>query len=240
MHDIQFSFGECLSGGVPATGHTWHPTRQPVVLSEWHVPESYRDVFTTVMNWTSYKPVEFNDKSYGQKDIEFKNFINLPASIPESTLEIAVNAGKISRTPYTLLKHKGWHVVDPLDVCSDFESYRRYIESSKAEWSVAKNGYVTGQPGWFSCRSACYLAAGKPVIVQDTGFSPVLPVDGGILVFKTLGEAIGAIREVNGNYKHHALTARAVAEEYFDSDKVLTKLIDTVSGTNGQQNEICK
>jgi hypothetical protein len=240
MHDIHFSFGECLADAVPATGHRWHPTRQPVVLSEWHMQKSYRDVFTTVMNWTSYKPVIFNDTSYGQKDIEFNKFINLPTLIPDSTFEVAVNAGKIRRTPYGLLKQKGWHVVDPLNVCSDFESYRRYIESSKAEWSVAKNGYVTGQPGWFSCRSACYLAAGKPVVVQDTGFSSVLPADEGILAFKTKDDAIGAIKEVNRKYTYHASAARAIAKEYFDSDKVLRKLIDTVFATNGQQNEVRK
>jgi hypothetical protein len=125
-----------------------------------------------------------------------------------------------------LLAHKGWRVVDPAEVCPDFESYRRYIETSKAEWSVAKHGYVLGQPGWFSCRSACYLAAGRPVVVQDTGFSTILPVGEGILPFTTMAEAVAAIKEVEASYERHAKAARHIAATYFDSDTVLTRLID--------------
>jgi hypothetical protein len=153
-------------------------------------------------------------------------FLELPASVAPTILEIAVNTGKTRRTPRNLLSHKGWHVVDPMKVCPDLDSYRQYIESSKAEWSVAKNGYVLGQAGWFSCRSACYLAAGRPVVVQDTGFGSVLPVGQGILSFATLEEAVCGIQEVEVSYESHAKAARAIAEAYFDSNKVLTRLID--------------
>jgi hypothetical protein len=233
-HDVHFSFGECLSSSmkVPETGHRWRPTRQPIVLSEWHTSTPQREVFTTVMNWTSYKPVVYGDTTYGQKDVEFKRFLDLPGLVKPTMLELAVNAGKTRRTPYSLLEHKGWHVVDPHFVCGDMNGYRRYVESSKAEWSVAKNGYVLGQAGWFSCRSACYLAAGRPVVVQDTGFSPVLPVGEGILPFQTMEEAVEAIHEVGANYRRHAKGARVIAEEYFDSDKVLTKLIDDALSRN--------
>ena len=225
-HDVQFSFGERLSPAVPDTGHRWRPTRQPIVLSEWHPETSYREVFTTVMNWTSYKPVVYGNQSYGQKDVEFMRFRELPSLVAPTRLEIAVNTGKTRRTPRQLLAHKGWHVVDPAEVCPDLDTYRQYIESSKAEWSVAKNGYVLGQPGWFSCRSACYLAAGRPVAVQDTGFSAVLPVGEGLLTFRTLEEAVAAIKEIEANYARHAKAARALAVEYFDAAKVLTQLID--------------
>jgi hypothetical protein len=225
LHDVHFSFGECLSYAVPETGHHWLPTRQPIVLSEWR-PTPHREVFTTVMNWTSYNPVTFGGQTYGQKDVEFMRFLELPSAVAPSILEIAVNSGKTRRTPRHLLSHKGWRVVDPMEVCPDLDSYRQYIESSKAEWSVAKNGYVLGQSGWFSCRSACYLAAGRPVVVQDTGFGTVLPVGQGILPFATPEEAIGAIREVEANYENHTKAARAIAEAYFDSDKVLTRLVD--------------
>jgi len=128
---------------------------------------------------------------------------------------------------------KGWRVVDPEKVCPDLDSYRSYIKSSAAEWSVAKNGYVSGQPGWFSCRSACYLAAGRPVVVQDTGFSKILPVGAGILSFRTIEEAADAVQEVQSNHARHARAAREIAGEYFDSDTVLTKLImDAFSGNN--------
>src|SRR5262249_2532577 len=102
----------------------------------------------------------------------------------------------------------------------------RYIESSKGEWSVAKNGYVVGQSGWFSCRSACYLAAGRPVVVQDTGFSKVLPAGEGILPFLNMEEAVSGIRAVESDYNKHSKGACAIAEEYFSSDKVLTKLVE--------------
>lgn len=227
VHDVHFSFGECFSRAVPVTGHHWHPTRQPIVLSEWRPEVPWRDVFTTVMNWTSYNPVTYCGQTYGQKDVEFKRFLDLPGMVSPTDIEIAVNEGKTRRTPHSLLTYKGWRVVDPAEVCPDLDSYRGYIESSKAEWSVAKNGYVIGQSGWFSCRSACYLAAGRPVVVQDTGFTAVLPVGKGILPFTTVEEAVAAIHEVEGNYAKHAKAARAIAEEYFDSNKVLSRLLDT-------------
>jgi len=139
-------------------------------------------------------------------------------------MELAVNAGKVRRTPYELLRHKGWHTVDPRDVCPDLDRYREYIESSLAEWSIAKNGYVEGQMGWFSCRSACYLAAGRPVVVQDTGH--VLPTGDGLLTFRTIEEAVSQIQAVQQDYTHHSRAARTIAEEYFDSNRVLSKLID--------------
>ena len=129
-------------------------------------------------------------------------------------------------TPWDLLKHMDWSVVDPIQICGDLDSYRDYVESSKAEWSVAKNGYVRGQAGWFSCRSACYLAAGRPVVVQDTGFSDTLPTGKGLLTFQTLDEAADAIRCIEGDYAGHALAARAIAEDYFDAAKVLSRLVE--------------
>ena len=179
------------------------------------------------MNWTSYKPITFEGQTYGQKDVEFRRFIDLPRSVAPTIMELAVNAGKVARTPYALLRHKGWHTVDPMQACPDLDSYREYIESSLAEWSVAKNGYVEGRMGWFSCRSACYLAAGRPVVVQDTG--QVLPSGDGLLTFRTPEEAIWQIRAVEREYAHHSRAARSIAEEYFDSNRVLSKLIDVAT-----------
>lgn len=247
-HHVHFSFGECLSAAVPRTAHRWRPTRQPIVLSEWHPSLRHRDAFTTVMSWTSYKPLIYQGQTYSQKDVEFKRFLELPGKVNPAVLEVAL--GKTQHvnwetevadlppavsalvhdnrewTARDLLMHTGWRVVDAIEVCPDVASYRRYIESSKAEWSIVKNGYVVGQPGWFSCRSACYLAAGKPVVVQDTGFGSILPVGEGILTFRTVEEAAVSIQEVQQNYGKHAKAAREVAEAYFDSDKVLTQLID--------------
>lgn len=225
-HDRHFTFGERFSGAVPSTGHYWRATRQPICLSEWRPKNPRRDVFTTVMSWKSCNPITYGGRTYGQKDVEMTRFLELPSMVGPAVLEVAFNAGKTRQPPRDLLAHRGWRVVHPSKVCPDLHTYRAYIESSMAEWSVAKNGYVVGQPGWFSCRSACYLAAGRPVVVQDTGFASVLPVGEGLLSFTQVEEAADAIREVRGNYERHAKAAHAIAQEYFDSDKVLSRLIE--------------
>jgi hypothetical protein len=225
-HDVHFTFGETLSAALSATGHLWKGTRQPVVLSEWQSLRPRPDVFTTVMNWTSYKPIEYEGRTYGQKDVEFKRFIDLPGAVTPAALELAIALGKTRRSPRALLQHKGWHVVDPDLVCPDLDSYRRYVASSYAEWSVAKHGYVEGRSGWFSCRSACYLAAGKPVVLQDTGFADLFPTGEGLLAFRTPEEAAAAIARVRGDYESHCHAARRIAEQYFDSDLVLSRLVD--------------
>lgn len=263
-HDVFFSFGECLPANAPLTEYFWRPTRQPIVLSEWSSqPTTHRDVYTTVMSWTSYKPLSYSRQIYGQKDIEFKRFLELPKKASPAQLEVAlgnvqhIDWERIGRdaspairkllrnsahlSPRDLLIQTGWQVADATKVSRDLDSYRHYIQSSKAEWSVAKNGYVVGQSGWFSCRSACYLAAGKPVIVQDTGFSKVLPVGEGILPFNTVEEAIAALCEIEANYEKHAKAARDIAAECFDSSKVLVRFIDQAMNKRSFQprKEVC-
>jgi hypothetical protein len=247
-HDVHFSFGETLGEPAPATGHRWRPTRQPIVLAEWRARDAPRDVFTTVMSWTSYAPLRHGGRDYGQKDVEFRRFLELPERVAPLRLEVALGstqhlewealAGELPPrllalareradwTPRDLVRHAGWSVVDAGEACIDLDRYRDYVHSSKGEWSVAKNAYVQGRPGWFSERSACYLAAGRPVVVQDTGLAGVLPVGEGLLAFRSLEEAADALREVEGDYARHAKAARAVAEACFDSDAVLTRLVE--------------
>ena len=225
MHDVHFTFGEALPGDTPQTDFDWQPTRQPIVQSEWASGETCRDTFTTIMNWTSYNPIEYEGVTYGQKNVEFERFLDLPSKVAPQRLEIAVNSGRTKKAPLELLAHRGWEVVDPSVVCADLDAYRQYVVTSKAEWSVAKNGYVVGQCGWFSCRSACYLAAGRPVVVQDTGFTSVLPTGRGILAFTTMDEAKDAIESVNESYESHARAGLDISREYFDSDKVLMDLL---------------
>ena len=225
-HDVHFTYAECLADPLIGTGHHWRPTRAPVVLAEWSPVARGRDVFTTIMNWTSYKAEEYGGQTYGQKDMEFQRFLDLPSMVAPAVLELAIGPGENEPTPYDLLRSKGWRLVDPTDVCPDVDSFRSYTQSSKAEWSVAKNGYVVGRSGWFSERSARYLASGRPVVVQDTGFTAVLPAGEGILAFTTLEEAAAGIIEVESHYARHAKAARAIAEAYFDSDKILGQLID--------------
>ena len=243
-HDIHFTFGEAMSGEVPSTPYEWQTTRQPILLSEWHPDRGDNGLFTTVMSWTSYKPFTVQGRSYGQKDVEFRKFLSLPQNT-QSKFAIAMNSTIHANwetlttesslpgendpqgiNPADILSRAGWQVVDARTVCDGLDNYRSFIEGSRGEWSVAKHGYVVGRSGWFSCRSACYLAAGKPVVVEDTGFPEVLPVGEGLLTFTSLDEAVSAIDEVEGNYRRHAKAARALAEEFFDSQKVLTDLIE--------------
>jgi hypothetical protein len=247
-HDIHFSFGEHFSPVVPETGHDWLPTRQPIVLSEWVSAEPERDVFTTVMSWTSYAPLRFAGREFSQKDTEFQRFIELPRLVAPARMEVALARtehknwqSKLRRLPTDirerlkkrrhlgpreLLEAAGWRVVDANERCGDFDAYREYIRSSRAEWSVAKNVYVQGRAGWFSERSACYLASGRPVILQDTGFGAVLPVGEGLLSFGTPAEAAAAVRDVDSHYDRHSLAAREIASSFFGSDEVLTDLLE--------------
>jgi hypothetical protein len=233
-HDVQFSFGEALDGSpVPDTGHCWLPTRQPVLLDEWRGTQSPTRPFTTVMNWSSYNAVAYGDVRYGQKDVELMRFVELPKAVAPIRLELALGkAGKQARAPLDLLAHKGWSIVSPDLVAPDLDRYRDYVRSSAAEWSVAKNGYVQGQAGWFSCRSACYLAAGRPVVVQDTGFGRVLPTGEGLLAFATFDEAVQAITEVHAHWPRHSAAALEVAAQCFDSGRVLASLIERAMATS--------
>ena len=224
-HDVHFSFGEALAHTVPDTGHRWRPTRQPVVLDEWEPAPTRREAFTTVMNWTSYRPVRWHGLSLDQKDVEFERFLDLPRKVQPTVLEVALAEGKTRQPPRDRLSAAGWRIVDPSLVCPDPESYREYVAGSTAEWSVAKNGYVDPPSGWFSCRSACYLACARPVVLQDTGFSSVLPVGVGLLPFSSLDEATEAIREVESDWSRHSRAARAIAEQCFDSARVLNRLV---------------
>jgi hypothetical protein len=247
VHDVHFTFGEAISHHVPDTGHHWLPTRHPMVLDEWMGEVPHRGVFSTVMNWTSYKPIIHEGISYGQKDVEFRKFLHLPDKAGVR-LEVAlantnhvnwqtdsggypgdvraILDGNPDLTPPELLRMTGWEVVDPEVHCSGMEEYRNYIMTSKAEWSVAKNGYVSARTGWFSCRSCCYLAAGRPVVVQDTGFTDTIPAGEGILAFSTLDEAVDCIRRVELDYTKHSRAARGIAAECFDSRKVLASLVE--------------
>ena len=241
-HDIHFSFGESFSESVPSTDYRWRPTRQPIDLSLWRPDKPRRETFTTIMSWTSYAPLTYAGRTFGQKDAEFVRFLELPRRVASAEMEIALGGaqhrnwqvGDQSQTAHDLLTEAGWRIVDALETCADLDSYRHYIESSKAEWSVAKNAYVQGRPGWFSERSACYLAAGRPVVVQDTGFGAALPVGEGILPFSSLEQAVAAILEVQANYGRHAEAARAIAETHFACEKVLARLIDQALNDDGR------
>ena len=237
-HDVFFSFGERVRETPLAGGIDWRPTRQPILLDEWRTESRPRNAFTTVMSWTSYRPLRLEGRSYGQKDVELRRFVDLPRAVRPARLEVAMgstrhvdweassNGSDATESPQQVLRRAGWHVVDAARISGSLDTYRRYVRSSKAEWSVAKNGYVVGETGWFSCRSACYLAAGRPVAVQDTGFGDVLPVGDGIVSFREPDEAAEAVRSIECDYARHSSAAREIAAEYFDSNRVLDRLVE--------------
>lgn len=180
------------------------------------------------MNWDSFdRPIVHHGKSYGAKEVEFNRILDLPAHAPWR-LEVAVDA---RRAPVPVLTAKGWRHADAVKVSSDHESYRTYVSSSRGEFSVAKNVYVATLSGWFSCRSTCYLASGRPVVVQDTGFSRYLPTGSGLLAFGDLEEARAALNDAEGAYSHHAASARSMAETYFEGEHVLAEMLEACGVT---------
>jgi hypothetical protein len=210
---------------VPADGFAWRPTRQPVVLDDLVVtPGPGHGKFTTVMLWQSYPAQEYGGVHYGMKSDAFQPYLDLPHQA-EATFELAVGGPAV---PYELLRSKGWTLCDPRQPTLDPWTYQQYIQASKAEFSVAKHGYVVSHSGWFSERSVCYLAHGRPVLVQDTGFSDWLETGAGVIAFKTLDEALAGVEDINRRYAFHCRAARALVEEYFDARKVLPEFLQSV------------
>jgi hypothetical protein len=230
-HTSFFTFGENLTSNTsltPDDGFAWRATRQPVVLDAWKPTAGRPEApFTTVMQWDSYPEEEHAGVTYGMKSASLVEFLDLPAQTSE-VLELSIG----TRTaPRGLLSAKGWRLRDPREPTRDPWSYQDYIRSSKGEFGIAKHGYVASRSGWFSERTAAYLASGRPAVVQETGFSDWLDSGDGVVPFSTLGEAAAALEATAHRYEHHCRAARAVAEEYFDSAGVLSKLVDDAFST---------
>ncbi len=234
-YDYYFTIGENIGTpacSIPVGDIHWRRTRQPVVLEEWPVsPAGARGRFTTVASWRGpFGPVQHGDKTFGLKVHEFRKFIDLPERT-QATFEIALNIHPADKKDLDLLRGRGWHIVDPKVVAADPSVFRHYVQASAAEFSVSQGIYVETQSGWFSDRTVRYLASGKPVLVQDTGFSRHYPVGEGLLAFRTLDEAVAGAEQITRDYDRHSRAARALAETYFDSDKVLGRLLDEVGVT---------
>ncbi len=232
-YDALFTYGENVHQpgcDMPTAGFRWLPTRQPVVLDLWRVePGNFSSTFTTVMSWSPLGDQRYEGRFFGQKEREFEPFFSLPREAGEP-MEVAV---KVPTEVWKRMTDGGWRVVDPVQITRDPTSYQLYLAASKAEFSVAKHGYVTTRCGWFSDRSSAYLASGRPVVVQETGFSDQIPAGEGILSFSTPEQARAQIEDVTGRYEFHCRAARAIAEEYFDARKVLSSLIEYA--TNDRQ-----
>jgi hypothetical protein len=225
-HDRFFTYAEHIGSAdcrVPTCGLDWHTTRQPIVLDRWPVRlDASARCWTTVMSWTVERGAPLIDGvSYGGKDIEFRRFLDLPRRAPGTSLELAVGG----EAPTAELGTNGWRVIDAYSRSASMQAYQSYLQQSRGEWSVAKEAYVALHSGWFSTRSAAYLASGKPVVVQDTGWSAHYPTGDGLLAFATVDEAVAALAEVEGDYRRHCEAARAIAERELDARAVLNRLL---------------
>jgi hypothetical protein len=224
-HHFHFSYGENLGGAdcpVPPGPYRWRPTRPPVVLDWWMSGDGpARDVLTTIANWRhEEKDVEWKGRRWRwSKDREFRRFQTLPS---KSALPIELALGSIRDDERDDLRREGWRVVDSL---GDPRLYRDYIVGSAGEFTVAKEQYVAPRSGWFSDRSACYLAAGRPVVTQDTGFGKFVPTGQGLFAYSTTEEAAAAIEEIATDYERHSAAAREIAREYFDAERLLERML---------------
>ena len=236
-HHHLFTFGENIgtpSFAVPTHGFRWLPTRQPVVTSLWcPTPEASapdpKALFTTICNWSTSgkKDIEWRGSNYlWSKSLEFLKFIEAPKRSGEP-FEMATDIKK--KEEVDLFAENDWRLVLPHDLSVDWNGYRDYIRDSRGEFTCAKDQYVRLSTGWFSDRTACYLAAGRPVITQETGFTAHYGGEEGLLAFSTMEEITGAVASIRADYKKHSRAALAIAREVFEAEKVLASLLERAS-----------
>jgi hypothetical protein len=257
QHDDYFTIGENIGSPdcpIPALGWPspcplpepeesirWRPIRQPVVLWDWPVvgvrtqrppwrsKDGYRLRFTTIASWRGpFGPVQAGGKTYGLKVHEFRKYLPLARLAFGIGFEIALDIHPGDAKDLAALRENGWRIVEPRPVAGDAASFRRYVQESGAEFSVAQGIYVDTNSGWFSDRTVRYLASGKPTLVQETGFSRHIRADRGLVSFRTLAEAVAGAEAIAADYEMHCRAAREIAQEYFDSDKVLGRLLEEV------------
>jgi hypothetical protein len=227
-HTHRFSYAVNLGSpdcGVPVERFDYFPTRQPVVLDWWGGASGAGGRYTTVASWRQTgRDVRWQGETYSwSKDREFLKLVDLPRRVGQP-LELALACDDAEAI--RLLESHGWRVVDAVALSSDTARYRDYIEGSRGEVTVAKDQNIRLRSGWFSDRSACYLAAGRPVVAQDTAFGNALPTGCGLFAFRTLEEAAVAIEAIESDYERNARAAREIAVEHFAADTVLSSLLE--------------
>lgn len=227
-HDAYVTVGENVGGPgctIPTGGIDWVTTPQPVVLEHWPPQDGPGEAFTSVGSWRGpFGPVEFDGRTYGLRVHEFRKFAELPRRVT-APLEIALDIDEADAADVELLRRGGWRLRDPREIAADPWRYRAYLQGSSAEFMVAKNMYVQSRSGWFSDRSICYLASGRPVLAQDTGFSDYYPVGRGLVAFSTIEEAEDGVERIAADHRAHSRAARALAQERFESSHVLGGLL---------------
>jgi hypothetical protein len=227
-HDTLFTFGENIGTpdcSVPVERFKWLPTRQPVVIDLWNRSSDTPGVaYNTITTWRNLgKDITYlDDTYYWTKDREFLKFLDLPLR-RSAPFEMAVG---IPEETIRLLKEHGWGLADSMAISKDHNLYRQYIQGARGEFTVARDQYVRPRTGWFSDRSACYLAAGRPVITQETGFSKFMPSDKGLFGFSTMDDILSAVDKIESDYEGNCRAARDIAMEYFAAEKVLGSLME--------------
>jgi hypothetical protein len=214
---------------VPTCGRSWIPTVPPVVMSHW--PRATRiatDAFTTIGNWRGYGSIEYEGVHYGQKAHSLREFMSLPTRTSAS-FQLALAIHPDEKRDIVALSENGWGLLDPARVAGSPDQYKSFIQGSRGEFGIAKSGYVASRCGWFSDRSVCFLASGRPVIAQETGFSSFIPTGEGLFAFETSDDVLAAIDELGRDYQRHARAARSLAEEQFDSDRVLERFVQRLA-----------
>jgi hypothetical protein len=226
-HDAHFTFGENIGQpecGIPPTPYRWLPTRQPVAMDLWgHAHAAVDAPYTTITTWHNKgKDVVYQgERYYWTKDREFERVLALPQR-RRGPFELAVGVDEPTRARLTAL---GWRLRGSIDLSASVADYREYIQRSRAEFTVARDQYVRPRTGWFSDRSACYLAAGRPVITEDTGFGRVLPTGRGLFAFTTLDDVLAAVDAIESDYDGHCRAAREIADEFFGAERVVGSLL---------------
>jgi hypothetical protein len=232
-HDAHVTIGERIGAPdctIPTCGLRWWTTVQPVVLDEWPAapPPSEPFAFGAIATWRgAYAPIEYRERRYGLRAHEFRRFAELP-NVTGHRFKLALDIDPADHADRELLESGGFILADPSVVTATLGGYRRYVRSSWAELMVAKEMYVVSRSGWFSERSACYLASGRPVLAQDTGLDGVLPTGEGLLTFSDLDDAVAGVEAIAADWQRHACAARDLAETYFNSDVVLGRLLELV------------
>jgi len=242
-HHALFTFGENVGTKgfpVPLHGFEWHATRQPIVTELWKTNRApgKAAVFTSIANWSTsgLKDIIWRNRKYlWSKSREFLRFVAAPNKARE-TFELATNISDARMRKK--FERNGWRLVSPLQMSVDYWLYRDYIRSSKGEFTVAKDQYVRLNTGWFSDRSACYLAAGRPVITQETGFTKNYGGEAGLLAFRSLSDIAEAVKMVNRDYKKHSGAARRIAREVFEAEIVLKSLLERAGKARERRLEV--
>jgi hypothetical protein len=227
-HTHFVTLSDSVGRTIPDCGRSWLPLLPPVALAHWPVADVLaHDALTTVANWRGYGSIQADGVHYGQKAHALRPLFKLPRRLSVQLL-LALAIHPAETADLAVLATNGWRLTDPASVASTPQLYRRFVAGSWGEFGIAKSGYVVSDSGWFSDRSACYLASGRPVVAMETGFTRRLPTGTGLLTFTDLDTAVVAIEDLTADYEHHRLAAREIAEAHLDATVVLADLLERV------------